>query len=83
MPEATPIERALCCGPTCGRVRPEHGECVASTHGRAQHERLKAAGFDVVAVNSFEHQHADVIAQQKAIREQVTKRRAALGNSNG
>lgn len=44
---ATDIERALCCGPTCGRTRPEHGACLAATHGRAQHERLKAAGFGI------------------------------------
>lgn len=48
---ATDIDRALCCGQTCGRTRPEHGECVAATHGRAQRERLEAAGFIITPAN--------------------------------
>ena len=45
---ATPIDRALCCGQTCGRSRPDQGECVASTHGRRQLMALEAAGYRVV-----------------------------------
>jgi hypothetical protein len=44
---ATPIDRALCCGQTCGRTRPDQGECVASTHGRRQLLALEAAGYTV------------------------------------
>jgi hypothetical protein len=44
---STAIERALCCGPTCGRSKPGQGECVAITHGRRQLMALEAAGYVV------------------------------------
>jgi hypothetical protein len=47
MPDPTAIDRALCCGQTCGRARPDQGECVASTHGRRQLMGLEAAGYVV------------------------------------
>lgn len=47
MSDASASERALCCGPTCGRTRPEHGGCVAATYGRSKLAALTAAGFGV------------------------------------
>lgn len=47
---ATPIERALCCGPVCLRPDPaRHGPCAAATWGASRLAALRAAGFDVVA----------------------------------
>lgn len=48
MPDPTAIERALCCGLTCGRPdNRQHGPCVAAIHGRAQLTRLHAAGYGI------------------------------------
>lgn len=42
---STPTERALCCGPTCGRAG-KNAPCVAAAYGRAIANRIgkKAAG---------------------------------------
>lgn len=53
MPDPTPIERALCCGLLCGRHKPEHGECQASTYGRRKREALEAAGHEVLPVGEI------------------------------
>jgi len=42
------INRALCCGPVCGRGTDATGPCVAATYGHAIRQRAEAAGFAVV-----------------------------------
>jgi hypothetical protein len=48
MPDPTPIDRALCCGPTCGRGTEATGPCVAARYGHDIRQRAEAAGFAVV-----------------------------------
>ena len=48
----TPLDRALCCGPTCGRCTDATGPCVAATSGHAIRQRAEAAGFVVVPVEA-------------------------------
>lgn len=48
----TPLDRALCCGATCGRGTDATGPCVAATYGHAIRQRAEAAGFVVVPVEA-------------------------------
>jgi hypothetical protein len=41
------IDRALCCGTTCGRGTDAAGPCVAGTYGATIRQRLEAAGYVV------------------------------------
>jgi len=50
---ATPIERALCCGPRC--LRPAD-DCCATTLGRGIASRLAEAGYAVVPTTAVRTQ---------------------------
>jgi hypothetical protein len=42
------INRALCCGPTCGRGTDATGPCVAPIYGASIRQRVEAAGYVLV-----------------------------------
>jgi len=41
------IDRALCCGATCGRRTDATGPCIAPSYGHAIRQRAEAAGYVV------------------------------------
>jgi hypothetical protein len=53
MPDPTPADRALCCGPTCKRGTDATGPCVADTYGAGILQRAEAAGYLVISAAEY------------------------------
>jgi hypothetical protein len=77
------IDRALCCGPTCGRGTDAAGPCVAATYGHAIRQRAEAAGYVVLSAADHDRRITELLeANNREVqrrREADSRRRAAEG----
>jgi hypothetical protein len=70
----TPIDRALCCGPTCGRGTDATGPCVAATYGHAIRQRAEAAGYVILFAADHDRRITELL---EANNREVERRRKA------
>jgi hypothetical protein len=68
----TPIDRALCCGPTCGRGTDAAGPCVAGTYGATIRQRLEAAGYIILSAADHDRRITELL---EANNREVERRR--------
>jgi len=74
MPDSMDADRALCCGPTCGRGTDAAGPCVASIYGRAIRQRIEGAGYVVLCAADHDRRITELL---EANNREVERRRAA------
>jgi hypothetical protein len=74
MPDPTPLDRALCCGPTCHRGTDATGPCVAATYGAGIRQRAEAAGYVVLFAADHDRRITELL---EANNREVERRRAA------
>jgi hypothetical protein len=74
MPDPTPLDRTLCCGPICGRGTDDAGPCVASIYGRAIRQRIEGAGYVVLSAADHDRRITELL---EANNREVERRRNA------
>jgi hypothetical protein len=68
------IDRALCCGPICGRGTDATGACIAHTYGGGIRQRAEAAGYLVLSASEHDRRITELL---EANNREVERRRAA------
>lgn len=68
------INRALCCGRTCGRGTGSTGPCVAANYGAAIRQRAEAAGYLILSAVDHDRRITDLL---EANNREVERRRDA------
>lgn len=61
------IDRALCCGLTCGRATDAAGPCVAGTYGAAIRQRLEAARYIILSLTDHDRRIPHLLAVPAAV----------------